>query len=278
MALLTAVAQVVMVLIFSINANDTDGSTFRAIYSFTPDNFTIYGSLIISNGVLYGMSGGGGTNSAGTIFSINTDGTNFRTVYSFGGTDGTSPYGSLTISNGVLYGMTTRGGVNGEFGTIFSINANDTDGTSFRVIHSFDGTDGSLSNGALLISGSVIYGLANQGGANSVGTIFSINTDGTGFTKFYDFDGANGSYPNGSLTISNNVLYGMTMSGGTAGAGTIFSINTDGTGFTKLYDFSDANGTYPMGSFIISNNILYGMTNTTNVDYSGYGVIFSYQP
>jgi len=53
-------------------------------------------SLILSGSTLYGMTSGGGSDDAGTIFSIGTNGSNFKLLHSFtnSASDGNSPIGS----------------------------------------------------------------------------------------------------------------------------------------------------------------------------------------
>ena len=85
-------------------------------------------------------------------------------------TDGASPNGNLLNYNGVLYGLTGAGGVNSA-GTIFSINANDTDDSTFRTMYSFTGAeDGYQPTGSLIISNGVLYGIAYGGGTSGNGT------------------------------------------------------------------------------------------------------------
>ncbi len=64
-------------IIFSCNI---DGSNFRDLHDFAgspTDGAGPIGSLILDNGVLYGMTSAGGANlSQGIIFSCNTDGSN----------------------------------------------------------------------------------------------------------------------------------------------------------------------------------------------------------
>jgi len=266
--------------IFSIDANDTDGSTFRSIHSFSSAGGSQpYGSLIISGSTLYGMTMQGGTGgSLGTIFSINTDGTNFSLLHSFNSTDGSTPYGSFIISGSTLYSMTYSGGVN-DAGTIFSIN---TDGTNFRTIYNFNSANGIRPYGDLFAYNGTFYGLTTEGGANNYGTIFSINandTDGTTFRTIYSFNATDGSYPRGNLIISGTTLYGTTMSGGANSAGTIFSIDandTDDTTFRLLHSLGGTDGFSPRGSLIISGGTLYGVAK--NGGANGYGTIFSYRP
>ena len=267
--------------IFKIN---TDGTGYQVLHSFgivPNDGYYPYGSLTLSGTTLYGMTQSGGANGKGTIFQINTDGTGYQVLYSFGSVanDGFYPYGSLTLSGTTLYGMTSDGGANGAPGTIFQIN---TDGTGYRVLYSFGSVanDGTNPYGSLTLSGSMLYGMTETGGAGGFGTIFQINTSGAGYQVMYSFAGYpnDGYYPLSSLTVSGSTLYGATRTGGSGGAdglGTIFQINTDGTGYQVLHDFgSPANyGCGPNGSLTLLGSTLYGMAYGGGV--YGKGTIFS---
>lgn len=150
--------------------------------------------------------------------------------------------------------------------------------SQYTKLVDFDGIDkGSYPLGSLTLSGSVLYGMTNNGGIQGYGVIFKVNTDGTGFTKLIDFNGTEkGIGPVGSLTLVGNVLFGMTYSGGANNKGVLFKVNTDGTGFAKLIDFDGSfgtkNGSYPEGSLTLSGNLLYGMTGQGGTDNEG--VIF----
>ena len=265
--------------VFSIN---TDGTGFSLLHSFgvgPSDGGGPFGSLTLSETKLYGMTAGGGSDYAGTIFSMNTDGTGYNLLHNFSGADGDKPnYGSLTLSGTKLYGMTADGGSSGYAGTLFSMN---TDGTGFALLHSFNGgvSDGTHPySSSLVFSGSKLYGMTNEGGTNGTGTLFCINTDGTGFALLHSFDGGadDGQYPFGALTLSGSTLYGMTATGGSRNAGTIFGINTDGTDFTLLESFGGAeDGATPGGQLTLSDDgsTLYGMT--VGGGAAGQGVIFS---
>jgi uncharacterized repeat protein (TIGR03803 family) len=177
-----------------------------------------------------------------------------------GSDDGSTPYASLILSGSTLYGMTHDGGDNGR-GTIFKIQM---DGTNFSLLHEFAGgiDDGAWPKGSLVISGSTLYGMTDQGGDSNSGTIFKIETNGNGFALLHEFaDGPdNGEGPWGSLILSGSTLYGMTHFG--EDNGTIFKIETDGSGFTLLHSFIGGadDGAYPMDSLILSGSALYGMT------------------
>lgn len=249
-----------------------DGTGYSKVMDFdgATSGSNHFGSLTLSNSILYGMTYGGGANDQGVIYKVNTDGTGFKKLLDFNWANGAYSRGSLTLSGSVLFGMTSFGGVNGS-GTIFKINI---DGTGYAKLLDFSGiTNGSTPYGSLSISGSVLFGMTCEGGTNNCGTIFKINTNGTGYTKLLDFDGTTkGGYPYGSLTISGSVLYGTTR-GGNNDLGSIFKINTDGTGYSKLLDFNTSSYFgHPMGSLTISSSFLYGTTSFGGS--SGYGNIF----
>ena len=252
--------------IFSVG---TDGSGFQLLHSFADapgDGRGPDGALTLSGPTLYGISSGGGSSDAGTIFKVGTDGSGYQLLHNFAGgaSDGADPFGSLTLSGSTLYGMSSDGGSNG-FGTIFSMG---TDGSGFQLLRNFAGgvSDGSFPRGSLTLSGSRLYGMSFRGGSNNLGTIFSIGTDGSGFQLLHSFTGGagDGADPYGSLTLSGSTLYGMSYLGGSNNTGTLFSIGTDGSSFQLLESFEGApsEGAYSIGDLTLSGDAatLYGMT------------------
>ena len=125
------------------------------------------------------MTAAGGANGDGIIFSIPVTGGTPTILTSFNGTNGDYPAGSLTLSGSTLYGMTNEGGANGNGGTVFSIPV--TGGTPTTLL-SFNGTDGEDPYGSLTLSGSTLYGMTEYGGANDLGTVFSLNAAGQTYT------------------------------------------------------------------------------------------------
>src|ERR1051326_951487 len=295
--------------VFAIN---TDGAGFTNLHHFTTGSNGTYGTntdginpvagLLLWSNTLYGTASYGGSSGNGTVFAINTDGTGFRILHTFTPTtsppfnnsDGSTPMAGLISSNNVLYGTAAYGGSSGN-GTVFKLN---TDGTGFRVLHSFTATDritgvkndGAQPEGGLALSGSTLYGTAAVGGSSVNGTVFKVNTDGTGFrvlhsftaTDTFPYTNTDGAYPVCSLIVSAKTLYGAALYGGGSGNGTVFSVNTDGTGFANPYNFSatppfpgpniNSDGAYPNG-LVLSGNTLYG-TAVRGGD-SGDGTIFS---
>jgi uncharacterized repeat protein (TIGR03803 family) len=221
--------------VFALNP---DGTGFTTLHFFTGTDGDQPCGFALSGNDLYGETGIGGTNDEGTVFALNTNGTSFTTLYAFSGftmsppanSDGAVPWGGLVLGGNTLYGTTEGGGTNG-WGTVFAVN---TDGTDFRLLHTFSPStsanetwsnlDGVIPTAGLVLSGNTLYGTASQGGTNACGTVFAVNTDGTGFTVLHTFNGLDGATPLSALLLSGNTLYGTTASGGTNDAGTIFAI------------------------------------------------------
>jgi len=234
-----------------------EGSNYIVLHAFTgADGRSPQAGLMLgSDGVLYGSTSAGGSNTTGTLFKLNRDGTAFSVLHHFSGpvSDWGSPRATLCQgADGLVYGTTFYGGSNNA-GTVFKISTN---GNSYAVLHHFTGPDGHAPSGRLLqgLNGA-LYGTTYQGGVSNVGTIFTLSTDGSGYTVLYNFKKTrtgsvyNGYNPAGGLVQgSDGVLYGTTVSGGgwfKNGTGTVFKIDPDGGGYTVLLSF---NGTYMQGA------------------------------
>jgi uncharacterized repeat protein (TIGR03803 family) len=238
--------------LFSLN---TDGTDFKTLHNFTAtadafntnaDGAAPAGRLIRSGNILYGTAAFGGTANNGTLFAVRTDGMGFTTLHSFTATtqisglndEGARPCANLIPMNGILYGTASEGGASGN-GTIFAVATN---GTNFRILHTFTATpyysyansDGAAPYSGLLSLGQTLYGTASKGGKWAKGTVFAMNIDGTRFTNLFDFTpgpdslpfiNRSGAYPMAGLVFSRSALYGTAYVGGTAGNGTVFSLS-----------------------------------------------------
>lgn len=299
----------------TIFALSTNGTAFKVLYNFSARDPNTYTNgdgvapcgLMLSGTILYGVAASGGNSNRGTVFKINTDGTGFATLHSFtGNIDGATPYARLIMLSNTLYGTASAAGSGGE-GTVFKLN---TDGTGFKVLHSFSAasgapptnSDGTGPFAGLVLSDGVFYGTATGGGTNGEGTAYKLNTDGTGFTTLYHFSAiplppfpmpwqytnSDGAAPYARLTLSGNSLYSTAVAGGPGQDGTAFKLNTDGTGFSLLYAFTpcvastpvlpstcftNSDGAAPYGDLILSGNRLFGTTDTDGA-YGG-GTVFS---
>jgi uncharacterized repeat protein (TIGR03803 family) len=147
----------------------------------------------------------------------------------------------LTLSGNTLYGTTETGGTSG-IGTVFSIK---TDGSGFKVLHSFTGTSGEGANprAPLSLEDNTLYGTTYAAGSSGNGTVFAIRMDGTGFTTLHEFSSTpsnspfinnDGALPLCGVVLTNGILYGATWYGGSAGFGTVFSLTLEATASPKL--------------------------------------------
>ena len=170
--------------VFRMNFN---GTTFGPLHTFTggtdgsgPNSELTY---VPANRSLYGTTLTGGGN--GNIFKIDSFGT-FSGVYSFSVTDGLNPAGGplFVSTDGNLYGAATFGGASGR-GVLYRLNIGSG---VFANVHSFAGTEGANPIGCGLVLGTdnYLYGTAQNGGANNLGTVFRATTSGT-VTNLHSF-------------------------------------------------------------------------------------------
>lgn len=278
--------------IFSIN---TSGSGFTNIYSFNlPSGTQPEAGLVLSGSMSYGTTESGG-NGFGTVFSFNTTNGDYTTLYSFTGPDngdGANPLAKLVLYGNTLYGTTSSGGIHNK-GTVFEINADGSGG--YQILHNFAGQgegDGESPEAALILSGGVLYGTTESGGAYGLGTVFSFNTNDNVFTVLHSFKGneSDGSDPDGGLVISGSTLYGTTAGGGANDYGTVFSITSSGI-FSVIHSFDSSNtndGATPYAGLVLSGNTLYGTTAyggnndfgtvfSINTSGNGYTNLYSFQ-
>ncbi len=157
-----------------------DGSGFQSLHDFDwslTDGGYPYGSVAeASNGVLYGVTSGGGSDDYGILYRINRDGTGYQVLRHFttGTGEGYLPVGApVEGPGGLLYGTTYFGGMN-QGGTIYRMRK---DGTGFEFIYRFlpNSGDGFNPNATLLRgSDGALYGTTFLGPAGFAGSIFRI--------------------------------------------------------------------------------------------------------
>jgi len=240
-----------------------DGTAFQRLHQFgpitsasgvlpvtNPDGGVPLGALLQgADGYVYGTTSAGGVNGGGAVYRIAGDGTGFQLLHVFGATvndpttgrpvnvEGATPLVGLTDGHdGYFYGVATIGGRSG-LGTVFAMSP---DGSTFTVLHAFDGNDGSTPSGELLLGqDGKLYGTTAAGGTDATGasttygTLFSIARDGTGFAVIHNMDNVNGNTPASRLLqLSSTVFLGTAASGGNCGTGTIYSFSTTGATVT----------------------------------------------
>ncbi len=104
--------------------------------------------LTFFDGKLYGTTRFGPTNTAGSIFNVDTDGSNFSTVFESTNfeTMGSEMLGRLLVQNNRIWGTTTGGGLNSR-GILLSLNL---DGTDFQVHRNLDEQEGATTMAPLI--------------------------------------------------------------------------------------------------------------------------------
>jgi uncharacterized repeat protein (TIGR03803 family) len=142
-------------------------SQFTPIYTFI-NSFIganpVAGLVQASNGNLYGAADSGGSDGCGALFEMTLSGA-YTMLHDFTGDDGCSPQATLVQgSDGNLYGTTIDGGAGGQghnYGAAFKM----TPSGAFTLLHTFDGTDGTLPTGAIIqATDGNFYGTTQYGG------------------------------------------------------------------------------------------------------------------
>ncbi|MES2513111.1 MAG: choice-of-anchor tandem repeat GloVer-containing protein [Bacteroidota bacterium] len=232
------------------------------------------------DGLLYGLTSGGGSYNMGLLFQYDPANDVYVKKIDFDGvSNGEFPKGSLMQAiDGKFYGLTSQGGLN-DMGVLFQYDP----ATNICIKKcDFSGSaNGSHPYGSLVqATDGMLYGMAADGGANNLGTLFQYNSNTSTLTKKWDFDGAlTGNMPFGSvIQASDGKLYGMTVYGGVNDMGVLFQYDLSTGILVKKNDFNGySNGSYPESALIqAADGMLYGLTKRGGL--SNMGVLFQYNP
>jgi len=181
-----------------------------------------------SAGNIFGATLRGGTLNAGVIYKIDQN-NNDTILHDFDHVRfGSPPSAGLAFFNGTwLFGITASGGDNQD-GSVF---AQQLSPPAFKNVRSFNGSDGQVPVGTLVLSadGSSAYGVTSGGGAHDAGEVYKIGKSGE-VTVIYSFTGGSdgGSPSAGLLLDSAGNLYGVASAGGTGFYGVLFRIDPSG--------------------------------------------------
>jgi uncharacterized repeat protein (TIGR03803 family) len=225
-----------------------------------------------------------------------------QVLYRFTGSpDGAQPFaGVVQGRSGALFGTTFNGG-SGNDGTVFQVTPPATSGAAWTetVLHRFTGpADGAFPLGLTLAPGGAsLYGIATQGGAVGVGTVFRLSAPATSggtwafkvlhaFTYQFGVSG-DGGFPMGGVIVGRDgALYGTTNLGGVAGRGTVFRLAPPATpggawSETILYSFTGPDGANPEAAVLQdASGAIYGTTagGGDGACVGGCGVVFRLTP
>jgi uncharacterized repeat protein (TIGR03803 family) len=171
------------------------------------------GVLLISvDGYVYGTTRQGGRGSRGTIFKLRTDGAAFQTIHEFKERDGAGIDSQLIEgADSWLYGVAAYGGFANQ-GTLFRLQK---DGSTFELIHSFNGQDQQSANTrdgihplmVLLASDGYLYGTTLEGGQGDRGVVYRVRPAGSEYEVMYSFGGAGDDPRTGLIAATDGKVY-----------------------------------------------------------------------
>ncbi len=264
-----------------------------------------------ASGALIGTTVYGGTlGNGGTVFELTPPSTGSSVWtqtavvdFRMPSTDAVYPVGTLLMGkSGVMYGSANSGGAFND-GAVYALTPPGTGQTAWQrtLLHSFNGTNGSMPTGKLLAGANgVLYGVTTSGGPNSAasyGVVYALIPPAAGKTAWTEqvlhaFKGVtsgDGSFPaSGLIADASGALYGTAGSGGIAssddtfGNGIVYKLTPPAAGQTAwketiLYSFTGPDGSTPQGSLLFdSAGALYGTTYTGGS--AGEGTVFKLTP
>jgi len=247
-----------------------------------------------AQGNLYGTTEGNGAILAvSTVFKLDPTGKE-TVLYRFDDVPGGCCADATLVLDpaGNLYGTSPYDGQLGcgfdqlGCGTVYKV----TQTGKLKVLHVFDGNDGSQPAGNLVrdaagnLYGAAMFGgnlacaaYGNSGFEQGCGTLFKINTQGN-LTLLHTFTGGtDGSTPLGLIQDAAGNLYGIAQNGGDLscyapyGCGTVFKVDSHST-FSVLYTFTPSNTIDPIYARLLVRDAagnLYGAEQDAGANNGG---------
>ena len=259
-------------------------------------------------GNLYGTTSQG-TSNRGTVFQLSQTSPGvwaIKTLYAFTGhADGAVPVSGVVLdATGNIYGTALIAGntakqcIIGQYdgcGVVFEISPS-SGGWIYNVIHTFNGYNGALPRGILLLKNGNLYGTTSSGGNvkfygyGGFGVVFELSPSAGGWTEtvlhVFGQNAAPGnpfidgkSPDSGVVFDATGNLYGTTQYGG-SGYGNVYKVSPTSNGWkeSSVHQFSNANaagdlrGLYPQGGVVVDGNG--NIFGTTEEGGRGAGVLF----
>lgn len=158
-----------------------------------------YASLTFYNNRFYGLTGFGGINGNGVIFSLDPITNEYQKLIDLDSSIGFLSVAALVPFGGKLYGSTRISGGTGNYLFVFD----PITGLIKKLTpSSFDGLPGLSPAADFILFEDKLYGTTLSGGVNLNGTIFSIDPTSDIYSKLNDF-----SWFNGAKSFSPFTLY-----------------------------------------------------------------------
>jgi len=286
-------------LISAVGAPDAfaAGGTLTDVHEFTggADGAYVRGNVVAdAAGNVYGETPfNGSTNcfnnpgeGCGTVYKVDQAGVLTVLVTFQGASNGATGYGDLALDGDTLFGeaygdVYAMHGFQGDL--LFSVK---TDGSDFRVLHRFHGSDGAYPlERPVITPDHVLYGVTSYGGtpcapggAGGCGVLFQLNPDGS-YVVLHNFNGASeGLVPGRIVMDSAGTIIGTTTQGGEGNAGIIYTYVPATGVFTTIYTFNYNNGDEPRLGGISPDGTIYGVTNSGAGASVQNGTLFALAP
>lgn len=257
--------------VFEIAAGSNSITTL-ALFSSSTGQYPASDLIMDASGNLYGTTQNGGTRNYGTIFELPAGSSSITTLASFNAVVGYRPYGGLIMDgSGNFYGVTLYGGANSD-GTLYELPAGS--GTITRLA-SFSSGTGYHPIGDLVMDGDGnLYGTTFYGGANGVGTVYTLPSGASAVTTLASFDSDSGNQPQAGLVRdADGNLYGTTSQGGAHSGGTVFELAAGAGTIAPLASLDSSTGTQSVAPLIMdSHGNLFGTAE--NGGANNYGTVF----
>ncbi|HEX5322623.1 MAG TPA: choice-of-anchor tandem repeat GloVer-containing protein [Capsulimonadaceae bacterium] len=296
LALLLCVALVATI---STAGRATATNTYLHWFGYGSDGRSPVGNLIYNSSanVLYGLTGQGGSNSAGTIYSVNLSTGSETILYNFptSSTTSVTPSAGLALwtdstGHNYLFGFEYSTTNSSAIVWKFSLSSN-TLTTSLGISSANTGNQLMLSSDGNLYG--TTYGTSSGSPPGTYGYFVKINPSTLAITSLYSFGAptsTNLANPTGALLEdSSGNFYGCADGGGggsqSAGwYGGMFELVSNGLGGFSKTDTNFSSGIGPWGGPILaSNGTMYaptidgpGSTGEGTISNSGGGVSYTF--
>ena len=226
--------------VFEIAKSGSGYGALTVLASFTGGS-AWSGLTMDAAGDLFSTTYSSGTDGYGTVFEIVKNGSSYNAptvLASLNSRTGQTVTGNLiTDAAGNLFGMSLGIGYNGTLLEI--VKTGSTYSSAPTVLATLSVANGTFPfNGMTMDAAGNLFTTAQNGGANSAGTVIEFVKSGSTYsstpTTLVSFNGTNGQHPVSNLIAdAAGNLFGATSSGGANNLGTVFEILKTGGSYSS---------------------------------------------